>query len=501
MPVDFQPEIDFEEDTFDASMGKAAKKLGMVGQAFTKSVGDTAQAVDRFTGAPVRAAIGAYQEDKPVGEAFLNQFMKPAETAPSGKDIAAKAGVSTEEFDTPFISNPFTGEHYKASPAGIVGGLGEAVTDPTTYVPGAVAFKGVKVGAKTAGGVAPKVADYLAKVAEERAVKAGTGQNARAMRKLMKTEGKSAGDIGRAEANLRKSGRHLLEDTEGGPTVGFFSKSEDVGEKAALKRKMLGQQIGDVGETVDKITPNSIVGADLAKEIRDYAESIPNVGKGATLKSRLMSEADNFEGLGPMTFKQAQDIKGQFPYTPQAADVLISDKDVTNKIHGIIGKKMDDAVKKASTGAEYEKLFGGAKATDADDQLKSLSKYGPAKEQYGTFKNIADAGTEASMRALSNRAVSPSDYAAGSVGLLSSGPPGILMGLANKLGRERGSAFAARSADALSKKIMAAPAKYGKWLPVLQKGAAASPAGLVTTHHLLMNNDPEYRAIFEEANP
>jgi hypothetical protein len=302
----------------------------------------------------------------------------------------------------------------------------------------------------------------------------------------MKTSGKGAGDISKAERNLRESGRHLLEDTDGGPAVGWLSKSEDVGEKAEAKRKLFGEKIGKVGETVDELQPKSVTGKELADELLEYATSIPEVGKGKQLRERLLQEAENLENIGPMSFKQAQEIKAQFPYEPQSADALFSSPDVTNRINRVVSGKMDEAVDKAKG---IESL--------TPEQLKSLSSYGDSKKRYGTFKTMSDAATERKSKDLSNRVVSPSDQLWGAAGAVSQGPLGFMAGVANKIGRERGSAFAARSADAISKKLLAAPSKYGKWLPALQKAAAASPAGLVTTHHLLMNNDPEYRAIYE----
>jgi hypothetical protein len=487
-----------------------------------EGVGKVSGAIDRVTGAPVRAAIGAAQNDKPVAAAFLNQFLKPAETAPSGKDLASKAGLSTEEtIRTPFRS--FDNTSIKASPAGIAGGVVEAVTDPTMYIPGRIVGKGLQVGAKAAETAAPGFSKIMSTFAKERAVKAATGENAGAIRKLAKVKGKGGGDVDRALANLHKAGEHLLEKgPDGKPVVGWLSKSEDIAERAAERRKDLGKQIGRVGNTVDDISGGkSVQGTDLAKDLREYAATIPAVGKGAALRKRVMQEATNVEKLGPMSFKQAQDIKGQFPYEAQSADVLISDKDVTNRINGMIGGRMDEAVDQAKKpkyrgepiphtyrgepmpdGGERIVKEGGGERIVKDEitpeQRATLDTYGPTKERYGTMKNIADAGTEQKMRTLNRRIVSPSDYAAGGVGMLALGPKGIPLAIANKVARERGSAFAARSADALSRKILKAPARMQKWLPKLQTAAKRGNEALVMTHHLLMNNDPAYRAAFDD---
>lgn len=628
--------------------GMAANAISAAGRAALKGIGTVAHTVDKYTGAPVRAAVGAYQDDKPVGEAFVNQFLREPETAPTGKDIAAKAGVSTKEFNTPLIMNPFTMEKAKVSPAGIVGAGVEAATDPTTYLPGIGEAKLLEKGGQAVSKISPKVAEYLQNVAKERAVKAATGENAGALRKIARVKGQSGGDIDKAIGNIRTAGGHLLEDTEGGPAVGWLSKSSDIADAAAKKRAIYGQKIGDVGKTVDELVPGgAVVGKDLAQELRDYAQTIPNVGKGGSLRSRLEDEAENMKNLGQMSFAQAQKVKNQFPWEPQAADALISNKDVTNRIQGIVGNKMDEAAeaaKSAGPGPErsvgdriplddehtlvfdrstpnrlmktrpndksndkwsivknvdgkdvqvgdfqvpvyksdnfgdyatinkamiddensrgkglgtkvykelskhygtivsdanstsdtakrvWEKLGGKnlppefegpegdlLKNAAGDDrkhvrlqdptpeQLQALDQYGPAKERYGTFKNVADAGTEQQMRTLNRRFISPSDYGMGAVGAMMGaghGPGAAILGagaaLANKLARERGSAFAARTADAISKKIMAAPEQFQKWLPTMQQAAKRGNEAVVVAHHMLLNNDPSYAAQFQD---
>ncbi len=542
-------------------------------------------------GAPARAAIGAMQDDKPAGEAYLNQYLQDSSTAPSGKDIAAKAGVSTEEFDLPLIKNPFTREHYKASPAGLIGGAGEALLDPTTYA-GFGEAKALEKGGQLLEKVAPKAEEAVGNFAKERAVKAATGESKRDIKKLAKVEGKNPGDVQKALGNLRKTGAALLEKDEAGPpAVGWLSNAATVGENAGAKRKFYGRQIGDIGDTVEKTNPKGIIGADLAGEMKAYADTIPKVGKGAALRARLAEEAKNFEELGPMTFKQAQDIKGQFPYEPQAADVLISDKDVRNKIHGIVGNSMDKAVAKSASSSRKAKLTGmgltteiaeedgkyHAVAKDASgntvgrvsgfkdpngklvvthantapdfqksgiassliDDLKGKSaakevnfdkdlteagqalkdsyskgtpleqEYAANKKKYGIYKDVESAGANQAMNTLNRRMVSPSSHAmglgmalnkAGDLG--TKGLWGAATSAANQLLLSRGSAFAARSADAISKIIQAAPAKYQKWLPKLQTAAKAGNAALLTAHHELMNNDPTYRkSMFHDYRP
>lgn len=84
--------------TLDDVRQAIAAKSGDEGL-FTKAahaVGTAAKALDSVTGAPARAAIYAAQNDKPILSAAWNQFGNMTDDAPTGKDIATKAGLSSD---------------------------------------------------------------------------------------------------------------------------------------------------------------------------------------------------------------------------------------------------------------------------------------------------------------------------------------------------------------------------------------------------------------------
>ncbi len=513
MPVDFQPEIEFEPEagSLDPYYRSAEKGLRGAGGAVMGAVGKVSSAVDKYNplGAPLRAGIGAAQEGKPVVQAYANQFLREPDAAPSGKQLMSRFGVSEEDFNTPLISNPFTGEHFKVSPAGIAGGAAEAVLDPTLFIPGGAASKGLKAGSELVEHVAPRVGKSIAEFAEERAVKAATGENRSAIKKLARVKGQSAGDVDKVMGRLRGVGRRLLEpDDAGAPAIGWLSNSEDIGREAAAKKRFYGQQIGNVGPVVDRLAPDAITPRDLALDVSQFQREIPNVGKGAPVRKRVGEEAGRLEQLGlaedelgppaPLNFAKAQELKAQYPYEPQSPDILISDKDATNRINRIISDKMDAAVGRAKAG------------TTTPEDLAILEKYGPSKQAYGDYKNVADAGTEQSMRTLGRRMVSPSSNflgatAGGAVAkvkedLAKGGLWGAAVGLVNQQLLERGSAFGAKGADFISKKILQAPGQYQKWLPTMQKAAKAGNAAVLATHHQLMQSDPDYRRLMFEGS-
>ena len=51
--------------------------------------------------------------------------------------------------------------------------------------------------------------------------------------------------------------------------------------------------------------------------------------------------------------------------------------------------------------------------------------------------------------------------------------------------------------DVLARQISAGGGQYAKYRKILEKSAGEGTRSLVVTHHLLMNNDPEYRKLFE----
>ncbi len=482
--------------------------LRSAGKSGLEAIGQVGSAIDRFTGAPIRAAVGAAQKGQPVASAFGNQFLREASTAPSGKEIAAGFGLSEEDVPTPLIANPFTLERYKASPAGIVGGLGEAALDPLTYLPGGLAKRGIQKGAGVVEKLAPKAGKAFSNFAEERAIKAATGENIGAIKKLAKVKGKSASDAGKALGNLRSAGRELLTpdpNFDKKPAIGWLTNAPELGMTAADRKRFYGGQIGEVGPVVDELSPGAITPEMLAQDVEAFSKEIPRAGKGAPVRKRVGEEANTLRQYGlaeeelgpapPLTFKGAQELKGQYPFEPQSPDLLISDKDASNRLNRIVGQRMDQAVE-------------GAKAKASPEQLAKLQGYDPAKKKYGVYKDVADAGAEQGLRTLSRRVASPSSTFLGAQAgsavaqvkddLAKGGLWGAGVGLVNQQLLERGSAFASRSADAISRKLMAAPKAMQKWGPRMQRAAQAGNAAVLAAHHQLMNNDPEYRALMLE---
>lgn len=653
-PKKFLQQLDAEDSGFDPHQflgqldaedaADAQRRLHDVESSFLTPIARAAQAVDSYTGAPVRAGVGALQEGQGLSGALSaakKQFGEDTATAPSGKDLVAKMGVPTKEFDLPLIANPYTGQKVSASPAGILGAGAEAVLDPTTYIPGAGIAKGGELALRGAENLAPKVAKYLGNIAEERAAKASIGGGQiNMLRKAAKASPKGALNPAAVGDEIRNYGRTLLNADEAGPSViSRFSTPQDIGQAAEGKRQFFGNKIGQVAEEVDEksmpkipqvgekldlgdgysleyanenpstsyttkqtgqtstgrwllkdpdgkrighfftdtyenpklgnytsvrqaqiedvsaqgkglgtkvysalndrygnlisdanttsptakrvwekiggrpatdisdalesgkdmplnaagetrqyVPPKPvgiISGQDLADEVRSYKETIPNHGKGRSVRKALEEEALEMERKGNYTFEEAQAAKNQFKYEKGASDALIDSQDAANQMNKIFGGAMDEAAGKTSP--------------------QVSAKYKSAKEGYGPNAIASQAGGQQVIRNLSNRFLEPSTMgmglgtmvgsAASGDSLSGAGIKGMLAGALNKQVLSRGNSFVARSADDISKMILASPQKFSRFLPLFQSAAKRGNNGVVALHHLLMNNDPTYRDI------
>jgi hypothetical protein len=137
-----------------------AKKLG---RAVLKGAIEVGEFIDRFTGAPTRAAIGAAQEGRflDVPQEFLGQFVEDPSEAPTGKELASRMGFSREES----LKLPVVG---KVSPAGVAGFAADVLFDWSNIIPVAAVGKAIKAGAKAG----PKAIGELAVEGSKKALRA-----------------------------------------------------------------------------------------------------------------------------------------------------------------------------------------------------------------------------------------------------------------------------------------------------------------------------------------
>lgn len=167
--------------------------LAQAGDAALRGAAYVGEKIDKYTGAPTRAAISSLQDDvtKPgrAVEAFKNQFGEDPKLAPTGRDIVRKAGVpdtALSEVAPSLYSDSGDGWKLKRgglldpTASGVTGVAMDVAADPTTLGPGALKLFKLKspitIGsaAKTVIGAAAKSADSVGSAAN--AVGHGLGE-------------------------------------------------------------------------------------------------------------------------------------------------------------------------------------------------------------------------------------------------------------------------------------------------------------------------------------
>ncbi len=267
-----------DQDLMKIATGGELEQTSL-GQDVLQGVIDVGEFIDRYTGAPARAAIQEVKEslERPRGllhapgipEAFppltkaivrggakfAEQFGEDPAQAPTGKEIAAGMGASTEET----IDLPVFG---KVSPAGIAGLGVDVIADPTSIIPLAAPAKLLAKGSKATAKAALKGS---AAASEFAARKVGLGTPLDATRKV--AEGgknalndifkpKQADDFPDLVAIAERNGidpKALPESIEFGPTSiisrGSKVQRENIGGEQALESFM--NKLGEVQKATD----------------------------------------------------------------------------------------------------------------------------------------------------------------------------------------------------------------------------------------------------------
>lgn len=356
----------------------------------------------------------------------------------------------------------------------------------------------------------------IEQLARERAVKAATGGNIAAFRGITNTTHKNAGGISEPKRKINEAGKDVLDEPD---LLGWTSKSKDLAVGLENAMKKYGKEIGAVADQIDALVPNAVNAKNIASEIRNYSHSLAKTQ--GSLKQSLDNVAQIYDDIGRFSFKEANKYKQSHKFTVTDKDALISDADAINKVREIVSKEMEETVKRLSVPQPFELIQQQASdgkirnlPSNYQEQLDGLlEKYLFNKKKYGTFKELSNATTDRYLKDLSNRYVSPSDYAAGIATSGTSGsmnpakiPIAITGAGTNKILRERGSAFAAKTlnatakltgtiSDNLSKVLEYMPEKLGKYADPLLTAASRGPQSLAAANFILQQTQPEYREL------
>jgi len=249
---------------------------------------------------------------------------------------------------------------------------------------------------------------------------------------------------------------------------------------AAKKSKYYGDKIGQTDKTVDRLVPEGISREKISEDYMDYARSLQPIGDERDVIAPVVEEAMFMENLdiidpitgrefyGPhknITAERARGLKGKYPFNPKSSKPLETNKSARNRMRQGLQDQIDNNLDTAKVRAVSE------------EDLSILNSAEDTNNKFGTYK---DAEKLSAVEGLRSPTFSLN----------------VLVDIGNKIALEKGPAFTAKSADAISRAILGAGTAYNKYVMPFQRAAKAGNAAVVGLHHQLMNNDPEYRQNF-----
>lgn len=443
-----------------------------------------------------KSFVQHYTENQNENTAEDKRRMDAAPAA--AKVVGTAAGIVPSLEMAPFAETP--GALGVGARMGAQGAMaaGEAATRDQDPLKAGAVGAGLQGGAEAVFGGAGKLADkagltdYLDRLAGERAAKAAVGQNIKGYRQLAQNQGVDG---------VAKKGAMLMEtDKYGPPVVGPFTNTKLAGERAQDKATQVGNEFGTIGQKIDAIAPYSVSGHEIADNILKWGQQNfdPRLKSDQAMMKQLASVAEDYQNIGAMSFAEAQAFRNKYkpPAFNHPPTSFVERADIQPMLKQSIGEAMSSAADRVS------QLPGG-------EQI--AQEYGDIKKAYGVYKPIANMAKDRELRNASNRWVSPTDNAAGmasGVGAVVKGATAGHVGMAavagavaNKQARTRGAAFTARSAKMVADMLRDDPAKLGQFASPLRAALARGGAAFEATHALLLQKDPNYAALFDDAAP
>lgn len=303
--------------------------------------GQAAEYVDKLSGGPVRSAIMAGIEGKPIAEAYLRQMGTAG--APSGIDIARKIGVPDVELPIPNVSDEDIlfnkGAIPSAETANInpveVAGMAIEQVDPLTLATGA--YRGVGAFAKAIPAVKMAIEDFSAMKAAKAIAPLAKGAGAESL-------AEEAGMLGHVLMNeglgdYLNDPQKLLHAIEGKPTVKHVP-TQGVGGKQVLRQVVRkGGKIEEISTNTKGLVDQVSLQAPPVRplDIRNYllnervklmqtgTSAIPSDPTELKRYNRLVNQYTINKGNTPRTIADIQKLK-------QEIDKTLSSKDFSGPI-------------------------------------------------------------------------------------------------------------------------------------------------------------------------
>ena len=308
-------------------------------------IGET---VDSYTGAPARASIGAVQRGENPFSAFGKQFGEDPQLAPTGKEIAQKAGISDKPLydttddqfqylqDTDPLAARDLGGLRGVSRSGAAGLGIDVAADPTNALPFAGSIlKGSSKAVRGAG-------KTLTQFAEKSALNA-TGATAREASKFSANAGRELLDRGLIKAF----------DTP----EKIATRTEAASNKAA---EDIASSLSGLDQKGAKIDAN-----DIYNNLRSRAEEAAKSPAKQDVATGLEKEIENLVNLsdrnnGLLGFQEAEGFKRD--YNRKAGNWMDPEKSMVGKeAYQAYKESVENAAKKASP--ELSSVFEEGKKT------------------------------------------------------------------------------------------------------------------------------------------
>lgn len=313
-----EPKAKYDFSDFD----KNPEPDQSIGETLLSGVVKAGQAIDSVTGAPTRAAIGKFQDGgsfSEAGQAFTNQFGEHPEFAPTGKQIAQKAGFSETRLKDVFpnltdeqigsalstLSPAFKLAQY-AKPTEITAsgaaGLGvDVLADPTLLLPVDKIAQGIKFGANAIkdAKIAPKIIEGVSDITRGATKKIGSAltgvpeknietyiKNTKQVDDVIKS---TDGDVSLAADELRANLQSAIQNK-------ISNLGSDI--KAAIQNAPAGSvesnsAIVDALKNIkDGINPGTY--PEAISEIDDLISKVGTIGKDGKLDAAAANEAKLF---------------------------------------------------------------------------------------------------------------------------------------------------------------------------------------------------------------
>lgn len=426
----FDPDVYLKQKSPESSE-QSQQEQGF-GHQIMSGIGTVAKAVDSVTGAPARAAISAVQNGQNPIRAGWNQFGNMQDQAPSGEEIAAKAGISNNSSGSVYsgqlgkIADQYGLNSNMPSPAKVAGAGIDLAANPLNLAGPILRVVG-KVGE-----AAEPLATSLNEFSTERALKA-----AGAMKKDF--------NLINAKGNAEDLGAFLLDKK----IVTPLSTVSKVADRISEAKEAAGQTIGDILEGSQAAGAKAISAKDIALNLSEDPEikqlaSTPGSENTAKQINGFIQTLYDHPGGDNLALRDAQQLR-------QGIDKSINYNKFDPQMKGAQPYlfKMRDAISKAMNDS-----VNGLEGEGDIDRLKTANA---AYSKLATLDKIA----QNRLGALSsNEQLSLGDKVAAGVGAVAGhGNPIAALGLGaiNKTARAVGNSLAATGANNLSKIISGAP--------------------------------------------